>query len=191
MPVAVKLSPYFSSTGEMARRLDEAGADGLVLFNRFLQPDIDPETLAVAPRDVRCRSRGRGSAAADLDRAAARPDRRVARRDDRRRGSDGRGQVPAGRRRRRDDRVGAAASRPGIRRRPARRVADWMGRKGYTTVDDFRGLLAVPLGVDETARERGDYVSALRKANSVRLRVVVTRQAAMASTSSKPATRHS
>ena len=47
MPVAVKLSPHFSSTGEMALRLDEAGADGLVLFNRFLQPDIDPETLAV------------------------------------------------------------------------------------------------------------------------------------------------
>ena len=49
MPVAVKLSPYFSSTGEMALRLDEAGADALVLFNRFLQPDIDPETLAVVP----------------------------------------------------------------------------------------------------------------------------------------------
>jgi hypothetical protein len=47
VPVAVKLSPHFSSTGEMALRLDEAGADGLVLFNRFLQPDIDPETLAV------------------------------------------------------------------------------------------------------------------------------------------------
>src|SRR5690348_6515785 len=49
VPVAVKLSPYFSSTGEMARRLDRAGADGLVLFNRFLQPDIDPETLKVRP----------------------------------------------------------------------------------------------------------------------------------------------
>ena len=49
VPVAVKLGPYFSSTGEMALRLDEAGADGLVLFNRFLQPDIDPETLAVVP----------------------------------------------------------------------------------------------------------------------------------------------
>src|SRR4029453_17540802 len=47
VPVAVKLAPYFSSTGEMALRLDEAGADGLVLFNRFLQPDIDPETLAM------------------------------------------------------------------------------------------------------------------------------------------------
>ena len=49
VPVAVKLSPYFSATAEMARRLDLAGADGLVLFNRFLQPDIDAETLAVAP----------------------------------------------------------------------------------------------------------------------------------------------
>ena len=47
VPVAVKLSPFFSSSGEMALRLDEAGADGLVLFNRFLQPDIDHETLAV------------------------------------------------------------------------------------------------------------------------------------------------
>jgi dihydroorotate dehydrogenase len=46
-PVAVKLSPYFSATGEMARLLDEAGADGLVLLNRFLQPDTDPETLTV------------------------------------------------------------------------------------------------------------------------------------------------
>src|SRR5450432_1842398 len=44
VPVAVKLSPYFSSTGEMALRLDEGGADALVLFNRFLAPDVDTET---------------------------------------------------------------------------------------------------------------------------------------------------
>src|SRR5262249_54250934 len=50
VPVAVKLSPYFSSPGEIALRLDRAGADGLVLFNRFLQPDIDPETLTVTAR---------------------------------------------------------------------------------------------------------------------------------------------
>ena len=49
VPVAVKLGPYFSSTGEIALRLAEAGADALVLFNRFLQPDIDTETLAVVP----------------------------------------------------------------------------------------------------------------------------------------------
>ena len=47
VPVAVKLSPYFSSFGEMAGRLDAAGADALVLFNRFLQPDIDLDQLKV------------------------------------------------------------------------------------------------------------------------------------------------
>jgi dihydroorotate dehydrogenase (fumarate) len=48
VPVAVKLAPYFSSLGEMALVLDHAGADGLVLFNRFLQSDIDPETFTVS-----------------------------------------------------------------------------------------------------------------------------------------------
>jgi dihydroorotate dehydrogenase (fumarate) len=48
IPVAVKLAPYFSSFGEMATALDRAGADGLVLFNRFLQTDIDPETFTVS-----------------------------------------------------------------------------------------------------------------------------------------------
>jgi dihydroorotate dehydrogenase (fumarate) len=47
IPVAVKLPPWFSSVGAIATRLVDAGADGLVLFNRFLQPDIDPERLAV------------------------------------------------------------------------------------------------------------------------------------------------
>ncbi len=49
IPVAIKLSPFFSSMASMARRLDEAGADGLVLFNRFYQPDIDVESLEVEP----------------------------------------------------------------------------------------------------------------------------------------------
>ena len=47
IPVAVKLSPYFSSVGAMCQQLDRAGADGLALFNRFLQPDIDLERLEV------------------------------------------------------------------------------------------------------------------------------------------------
>ena len=49
IPVAVKLSPFFTATANMARRLDEAGADGLVLFNRFYQPDIDIDSLTVGP----------------------------------------------------------------------------------------------------------------------------------------------
>jgi dihydroorotate dehydrogenase (fumarate) len=50
IPVAVKLSPFFTAFGNMARQLDEAGADGLVLFNRFYQPDIDIKTCTVTTR---------------------------------------------------------------------------------------------------------------------------------------------
>lgn len=49
IPVAVKLGPYFSSMGNMARRLEAAGANALVLFNRFYQPDFDLEALEVVP----------------------------------------------------------------------------------------------------------------------------------------------
>ncbi len=49
IPLAVKVGPYFSSFGNMATRLVSAGADALVLFNRFYQPDIDPDELEVEP----------------------------------------------------------------------------------------------------------------------------------------------
>ena len=165
VPVAVKLSPYFSSIGEMALRLDEAGADGLVLFNRFLQPDIDPEELAVVPQ-VELSSPADGRAAADLDRAAAR----------------------AGARRRSP---APAASRPQptwrkyllagadvvmtasalLRHGPdhAGALVDglsaWMGRKGFDSVEEFRGMLAVTDG-DEAGYERAGYVSPMREANA-------------------------
>ena len=50
IPIAVKLSPFYSSLAHLARRIDLAGANGLVLFNRFYQPDIDAENLEVEPR---------------------------------------------------------------------------------------------------------------------------------------------
>jgi dihydroorotate dehydrogenase (fumarate) len=50
IPVAVKVSPFFSSLPHLAQQLDGLGADGLVLFNRFYQPDIDPEALEAVPR---------------------------------------------------------------------------------------------------------------------------------------------
>jgi dihydroorotate dehydrogenase (fumarate) len=49
IPVAVKLSPFFSNLANMAQRLDQAGADALVLFNRFYQPDINLEDLEIQP----------------------------------------------------------------------------------------------------------------------------------------------
>ena len=50
VPLAVKLSPFFTAFGNVAHQLDAAGADGLVLFNRFYQPDIDIRTMTVTPQ---------------------------------------------------------------------------------------------------------------------------------------------
>jgi len=52
LPIAVKLSPYFTALPNLAKRIVEAGADGLVLFNRFYQPDFDLEELEVVPNLV-------------------------------------------------------------------------------------------------------------------------------------------
>src|SRR5271157_1769224 len=49
IPVAAKLSPFFSNLANAAKRMDQLGADGLVLFNRFYQPDIDLEELEIKP----------------------------------------------------------------------------------------------------------------------------------------------
>jgi len=50
IPLAIKLSPFFTAFANVAHQLDDAGADGLVLFNRFYQPDIDVRTMKVVPR---------------------------------------------------------------------------------------------------------------------------------------------
>ena len=57
IPVSMKLSPYFSSLGHMVKSLDQAGADGFVLFNRFYQPDIDLEELKLV-RDLKLSHKG-------------------------------------------------------------------------------------------------------------------------------------
>jgi dihydroorotate dehydrogenase (fumarate) len=61
IPIAVKLSPFYSNVAALALRLVEVGANGLVLFNRFNQPDIDLDTLEVVPRPLISRS-GEGEA---------------------------------------------------------------------------------------------------------------------------------
>jgi hypothetical protein len=80
VPLAVKLGPFFSSLPHLARRLVDAGADGLVLFNRFYQPDLDLETMRAVPHLVLSTST---TCVAALDRAAARTRRRLARADGR------------------------------------------------------------------------------------------------------------
>ena len=164
VPVAIKLGPYFSSTGEMALRLDEAGADGLVLFNRFLQPDIDAEALAVVPgvglsgpaearlpRTWIALLRGRVRAALAATTGVERPD-------------DVAKYLLAG-----ADVVMTASAL--LRHGPEHAavlsdgLSGWMQRKGFAAIDEFRGSLAVPAGAGEAARGRADYVTAMREAN--------------------------
>ena len=164
VPVAVKLGPYFSSTGEIARRLDEAGADALVLFNRFLQPDIDPETLAVVPSVALSGPDGallpqtwiallRGRVHASLAATTAVED-----------SADVAKYLLAG-----ADVVMTASAL--LRHGPEHAtvllegLSAWMRRKGFETVDELRGMLSVPLGTDEAAYERAGYVTGLRAAN--------------------------
>jgi dihydroorotate dehydrogenase (fumarate) len=165
VPVAVKLSPYFSSPGEVALRLDGCGADALVLFNRFLQPDIDPEELIVLPRvnlsspaDARLaqtwiallRGRVRASLAATSGVEVA---------------ADLARYLLAG-----ADVVMTTSALlrhgPGYASELLDGLSAWMARKGFESIDEVRGLLAVPADADPAAYERAGYVTAMRAANA-------------------------
>jgi dihydroorotate dehydrogenase (fumarate) len=164
VPVAVKLSPHFSSVGEMALRLDEAGADGLVLFNRFLQPDIDPESMAMVPAvDLSSPREGRlprtwisilrhhvrcslaGTTGVDEP-------------------SDVIKYLLAG-----ADVVMTASALlrhgPGYASVLLDGLSEWMVRKDYPSVSELRGRLALAAGEEQTGSERAGYVRALRYAN--------------------------
>lgn len=166
IPVAVKLSPYFSSFGELALRLDEAGADGLVLFNRFLQPEIDIEQVAVTPgvglstpaegrlpRTWIAALRGRvGCSLAGTSGVESSDD--VVR------------YLLAG-----ADVVMTTSSllRHGTSHAATliRGLDTWLQRKGFRDVEQMRGLLAVPADIaDATEFERAGYVAALEKVKS-------------------------
>ena len=163
VPVAVKLSPHFSSTGEMAMRLDRAGAHGLVLFNRFLQPDVDPEALRVTT-DVSLSTPGearlpltwiailRGHVTASLA-ATTGVDQ----------SADVASYLLAG-----ADVVMTASAllRHGLGHVEVLLggLEEWMERQGFASLEELRGRLAVPSGVDQSAYERAGYVAALERA---------------------------
>jgi dihydroorotate dehydrogenase (fumarate) len=165
IPVAVKLSPHFSSIGEMAAKLDRAGADALVLFNRFLQPDIDVDRLAVVgdvalstradarlPRTWIALLRGRVGSSLAATSGVENADDIAA-------------YLLAG-----ADVVMAASAL--LRHGPQYAavlldgLVSWMERKGFHSLSEVRGLLAVPPGRSGADYERAGYVSALRAANA-------------------------
>jgi dihydroorotate dehydrogenase (fumarate) len=162
IPVAVKLSPHFSSVGEMALRLDQAGADGLVLFNRFLHPDVDPEELRVepgvtlsVPHEARLprawigilHGHVTGSLAATTGVESA---------------ADVAAYLLAG-----ADVVMTASAliRHGVGHAKVllEDLEKWMWRKDLDSLEAVRGRLAVPREADATAYERAGYVAALER----------------------------
>ena len=163
IPVAVKLAPFFSSAGEVILRLDRAGADGLVVLNRFMQTDIDPETLTVStglklsdpaeaalPRSWIARLRGLvgASIAASTGVETA---------------ADVAAYLLAG-----ADVVMTTSSL--LRHGPSHAavlidgLTEWLKRKGFSGVEDARGLLAVPAGAHGSAFERAGYLTAIEEA---------------------------
>ncbi len=161
IPVAVKLSPFYSSVAHLAGRLEEEKIDGLVLFNRFFQPEIDVETLEVTPRldlsnqeDLRVRLRWLGMlrdqvklslgcsggvhSSEDVVRALLA-------------GADAVQVVSA-----------LLKKGPGYLASLLKGLESWMQEHEYETVKEVRGALSMRNCPDAEAYERGNYLRTLQ-----------------------------
>ncbi len=160
IPLAVKIGPYFSALANMARRLTEAGADGLVMFNRFIQPDIDLDELEMSSQlelsspdellvPLRWTAILRGQISASLAVTSGIHD------------GDGLlkallagadvGMVASSLYLNGPDHVGTILH--GLR--------DWMQRKEYTSVEQLKGSMSRENCPDPAAFQRGNYMKAL------------------------------
>lgn len=162
IPVALKLSPFFSNMANMAKKLDEEGADALVLFNRFYQPDIDLENLEVTPNVILSNSAAmrlpmrwiailKGNIKADL--AAT-------------------GGIHTGADAIKMFLVGANVTmfcsvllRNGISHLKTieKEIIDWMTEKEYESVAQMTGSMSQKKVIDPSAFERAQYMKALTK----------------------------
>jgi len=164
IPVAVKLSPYFSALPNFAFQLQRAGVDGLILFNRFYQPDLDPEALDVEatlqlsnPYELRLRLRWLAilSALLDVDLSAS-------------------GGVHSGLDAIKALMAGATTVQmvstllkhgPGRFREILEFVGRWMEEHEYTGIEQLRGSLNLRTCPDSTAFERANYLKILQSWN--------------------------
>jgi dihydroorotate dehydrogenase (fumarate) len=161
IPLAVKLSPYFTALGNVARDLLCEGIDGLVLFNRFYQMDIDVDTMAPARRIALSSStelllrlrwiavlRSRTTASLAVSGGVATP-------------HDGIKAILAG-----ADAVQLVSAilrnGPSYFSQMRNELARWLDAKGIPSVADARGRLSLPLEADATAVERGSYMRLLQ-----------------------------
>lgn len=165
IPLAIKLSPYFTGLAHFACRVVEAGADGLVLFNRFYQPDLDLETLEVAPHLVLSTSAElrlplrwigilRGRVGASLAATSG-----VHRAEDVLKlllaGADAAMQASA-----------LLQRGPGIIREIERELGRWLEAREYESVEQLKGSVSRGSVADPEAFERANYRRTLRSWSS-------------------------
>lgn len=165
IPVAVKLSPYFSAIANVAKRLVVSGAKGLVLFNRFYQPDFDIENLTVVPSldlstssELRLRLRWvallSGVTGADLAITGG-----VHTTEDVIKSLMAGGTAAM---------LASALIENGIKHLTAltNGLNQWLDTHSYTSINDIRGLLSRAQIGDSAALERANYLNVLRTARS-------------------------
>jgi len=162
VPVAVKVGPYFSSFGEMAVLLDQVGADGLVLFNRFMQTDIDPETFTLST-GFRLSQPGEGTLPRSwISRLRGHVSCSLAGSTGVEKASDVAAYLLAG-----ADVVMSTSALlrhgPGYAARLVDGLIEWGERKGFASATEFRGMLSAVSGRPVAARE--GYLSAVEQAS--------------------------
>jgi len=164
VPIALKLSPYFTSFANVARKFDDAGVNALVLFNRFLQPDIDLDRLALHSSmqlshswemlvPLRWTAILYGRIKADLAASTG--------------VHDGAGVVKMVLAGATVVQLAATLLRNGVSHLAALRsdLDDWMERGRYSSLDDFRGTLSQKEAKDPRAFERAQYVNLILSQN--------------------------
>lgn len=166
IPVSLKLGPYFSAFAAMAKRCDDAGANGLVLFNRFYQPDLDIEELEVRPHvelstslEIRLPLRWlailHGNLKCNMGATSG-----VHTHEDAIKLLMAGADVVM---------MCSALYQWGVRRlgRLAEEIEDWMGEHGYESLDVLRGSMSQRSVADPSAFERANYMKSLQSFKSL------------------------
>lgn len=166
IPVSLKLGPYFSAYAAMAKRCDDAGADGLVLFNRFYQPDLDIEELEVRPHvelstslEIRLPLRWLAILHGNLKCNMAATSGVHTHEDAIKLLMAGADVVM----------MCSALYQWGVRRlgRLSEEIEDWMGEHGYDSLEVLRGSMSQRSVADPSAFERANYMKSLQSFKSL------------------------
>jgi len=160
IPVAVKLSPFFTNLANIAKQMDDAGAGGLVMFNRFYQPDIELESLEVVPNVMYSTPMAMRLPMRWIAILFERIGADLAATSGIHRGTDALKMIMAGAS---VTMLCSAPLRHGIKhlRVVEQEMRDWMSEHEYTSVLQMKGSLSQKYCADPTSFERAQYIRAV------------------------------